>query len=166
MQFKQQKLYLLVLLLSCGIVVVAMGGGLFRQDSFWFLQWQHQAFQMLCHQIPERSFWINGQPMAVCSRCFGIYAAFAMCWIAMPIWNSWTFPKSLSPKKLALSVLILNFIDVVGNMLGFWQNTLLSRLVLGILLGATVTLIFSREFFITKIKSKGMNHGRITTNSW
>ncbi|NGP89636.1 DUF2085 domain-containing protein [Fodinibius halophilus] len=165
MQTKQLKLYFLVLVLTCGIVLVALGGGLWNQSGFWLFQWQHQAFQMLCHQLPERSFWINGQPMAVCSRCLGIYSAFAIFWITMPLWAKWTFPNLLSPKKLALSALILNFIDVVGNMLGFWQNTLLSRLVLGILLGSTGALIFSRDFFLTTIKSKGINHGRVTTTN-
>lgn len=30
-------------------------------------------FSFVCHQIPERSFYINGNPMIICSRCFGIY---------------------------------------------------------------------------------------------
>lgn len=30
----------------------------------------------VCHQMPERSLFIFGQQMAVCSRCFAIYAAF------------------------------------------------------------------------------------------
>lgn len=30
-------------------------------------------FSFACHQIPGRSFYINGKPMIICSRCFGIY---------------------------------------------------------------------------------------------
>src|SRR5262245_39522704 len=32
------------------------------------------AFRRVCHQIPERSFFIAGLPMAVCARCAGAYA--------------------------------------------------------------------------------------------
>lgn len=31
-------------------------------------------FGKLCHQIDNRCFFINGKPMLVCSRCFGIYS--------------------------------------------------------------------------------------------
>src|ERR1043165_9302763 len=38
----------------------------------------YRVFAALCHQIPERSFYLAGQPLAVCARCFGIYAGFAL----------------------------------------------------------------------------------------
>ena len=36
----------------------------------------------ICHQRPERSFFINGLQMAVCARCTGVYVGAA---IAMPL---------------------------------------------------------------------------------
>ncbi|MDR0499166.1 MAG: DUF2085 domain-containing protein [Holophagales bacterium] len=35
-------------------------------------------FKGFCHQIPERTLIICGAPMAVCSRCAGIYAGIAI----------------------------------------------------------------------------------------
>jgi uncharacterized membrane protein len=32
----------------------------------------------ICHQRPERSFWIAGAPMPVCARCTGLYASAAL----------------------------------------------------------------------------------------
>ena len=32
----------------------------------------------VCHQRPERSFFINGRQMAVCARCTGLYAGAAV----------------------------------------------------------------------------------------
>ena len=32
----------------------------------------------ICHQRPERSFWIAGAPMPVCARCTGLYASAAV----------------------------------------------------------------------------------------
>ena len=34
------------------------------------------AYHATCHQLPERSLFIFGYKMAVCSRCFAIYTAF------------------------------------------------------------------------------------------
>jgi uncharacterized membrane protein len=42
----------------------------------------------ICHQRPERCFWIHGRPMPVCARCAGLYAGagfaapFALIWAA------------------------------------------------------------------------------------
>lgn len=33
----------------------------------------YRAASIVCHQIPERSFWISALPVAVCARCFGLY---------------------------------------------------------------------------------------------
>lgn len=162
MRLRQIHLYLLVLLLGFVVVVVALGGGLFKQEAPWYMQWQHQAFLTLCHQMPERSFWINGQPMAVCSRCIGIYSSFFVGWIALPFWSKFRIKEKIAIKKVVLLVLLLNIFDIVGNLLGFWENTLVSRLLLGILMGSSTTLIFLGDFFDITITSKKSHHGRIT----
>ncbi len=36
------------------------------------------AYHTTCHQLPDRSLFVFGYPMAVCSRCFAIYAAFLL----------------------------------------------------------------------------------------
>jgi uncharacterized membrane protein len=112
--------------------------------------------------MPERSFWLNSQPMAVCSRCVGIYAGFAFGWLLLPIWSMNRFTKDWSMEKIALVVLIINFVDIIGNILGFWENTLVSRLALGSLMGSSAALIFTGDFFKINIESTGNHHGRIT----
>src|SRR5207248_3168461 len=37
----------------------------------------YTTFGKSCHQIPERSFFIDGHPFAICARCTGIYFGFA-----------------------------------------------------------------------------------------
>lgn len=152
MQIRQRNLYLLVLGLISVVVLTALGGGMFNQQGPWQLQWQHQMFSDLCHQSPERSFWLNGQPMAVCSRCIGIYAGFAFGWILLPVLALSTFTQNWPMKKGALAVVILNFIDIIGNILNLWENTLVSRLVLGSAIGTTAAFIFSGDFFKIKLK--------------
>lgn len=160
----QNRLFWLVLFLMAVVVVTALGGGLFHQPAPWYLQWQHQAFSGLCHQIPERSFWINGQPMAVCSRCFGIYAGFFLGWMLLPMQAVGKWTTTWPIKQLVLVTVLINFFDIVGNMLGFWENTLVSRLALGCILGWTSALIFSGDFFKTSSKQIENHHGRITAD--
>lgn len=163
MQRHNLKLYLLVLVSIAGVVIIALGGGLFSQKQPWLLQWQHQAFMHLCHQIPERSFWIGGQPMAVCSRCLGIYAGFALGWMLLPSISLLKTDRSWPYKKVLIAAVLINIADIVGNVAGFWENTLTSRVILGGVLGASAAILFSGMFFNRKIKSIGKYYGRITT---
>jgi uncharacterized membrane protein len=58
------------------ILLAAFGTGLWAPSTLadWFLSWQKAVFAPLCHQAPGRSLWLNGAPMAVCERCFGLYS--------------------------------------------------------------------------------------------
>lgn len=89
---------------------------------------------MLCHQLPERSYFIDGHQFAVCSRCTGVYAGFAFTLLLYPLIRSLknTFTPPL--KWLILATVPLA-IDVGINFFGFWQNTHTSRLLTGALLG-------------------------------
>lgn len=144
---RQPILYGSVLLLASVVVVVAMGGGLFNQSAPWPVQWQHQTFNSLCHQIADRSFWINGQPMAVCSRCMGIYSGFVLGWGLLPILSVLKIRRLAYIKKIIVFVLLFNLIDAAGNFFGLWHNTLISRTVLGGMLGSSAALIFVGDFF-------------------
>lgn len=158
---KSKGLYFLVLGLSLIVVIAAMGGGLFYQSAPWYEQWQHYAFLKLCHQIPERSFWINGQPMAVCSRCFGIYSSFTAGWIALPYISRLRIFSNIPAKTILLITFLLNIMDVAGNMAGYFENGLYSRLLLGVLLGLSVVMLFMDDFFNESLKSVSFNHARI-----
>ena len=156
----QKKLYALVLFLAAGLFITALGGGLFNQPGLWFDHWQHKAFNGLCHQDPQRSFWINGTPMAVCSRCFGVYAGFSATWILFPVAS--VFLKFLNGYKrwLLVGVLVINTIDVVGNFFGLWQNTQFSRFGMGTLIGLSTVLIIGYEFLgKTQLNIKGIYYG-------
>ncbi|HKK47148.1 MAG TPA: DUF2085 domain-containing protein [Balneolaceae bacterium] len=163
MEFRNSWLYLLVSGLLIFIIITALGGGLFGQTAPFYMQWQHKLFAGLCHQSPARSFWINGQPMAVCSRCLGIYSGFALSWFLLPALSLFSL-ENTSVRNVVFMMVLLNVIDVVGNVLGFWQNTLVSRLVLGWLMGWTAGLFFTGDFFKITIKSIGNHHGRITAD--
>ncbi|HKY41504.1 MAG TPA: DUF2085 domain-containing protein [Pyrinomonadaceae bacterium] len=95
------------------------------------------AFATLCHQLPERSYFIDGHQFAVCSRCTGIYAGFAFTLLLYPLIRSLKNPVMPRPSWLLLAALPLA-IDVAVNFSGFWQNTHTSRLLTGAFLGGAV----------------------------
>ena len=43
------------------------------------------GFALLCHQLPERSYFIAGHKFAVCARCTGLYAGFALTFLLYPL---------------------------------------------------------------------------------
>ena len=95
------------------------------------------AFATLCHQLPERSYFIDGHQLAVCSRCTGVYAGFAFTLLLYPLIRSLKNPVMPRPSWLLLAALPLA-IDFGVNFFGFWHNTHTSRLLTGAFLGSAV----------------------------
>jgi uncharacterized membrane protein len=46
------------------------------------------AGSVVCHQKPERSFRLAGQPLPVCARCTGIYIGAALAVVALAGWTA------------------------------------------------------------------------------
>lgn len=163
MQISHRTFYLVVLGSAFAVVVIALGGGFFNQHSPWQLQWQHNFFGDLCHQIADRSFWLNGQPMAVCSRCLGIYSGLFIGLLVLPILLKINETTAEWPaKKIAVLMLIFNIFDIIGSSFGLWQNTLISRFTLGYMLGHSAGFILAQKFFTKTAKSMEKYYGRVT----
>ena len=94
-----------------------------------------RGFAIVCHQRPERSFWISGGSMAVCSRCLGIYLGAAVGLLLR------------ASRRIALRLLIaaaaLNLFDAMTELAGLHGNSLAIRFAFGLLLGATAALLVS-----------------------
>ena len=93
------------------------------------------AFSYLCHQIPERSFHVAGHPFAVCARCAGLYAGFALGALVYPLVRS--LRRLETPRRRwLLAALVPTLIDWALGLSGIWENTHLTRFLTGALLGA------------------------------
>jgi uncharacterized membrane protein len=46
----------------------------------------YAAGARICHQRPDRCFWIHGRPMPVCARCSGLYAGAALAAPLALVW--------------------------------------------------------------------------------
>jgi uncharacterized membrane protein len=117
-------------------------------------------FSKICHQIPERSFFIFGKQLAVCSRCTGLYFGFLLGAIFYPI--LFKFNRAWIPsRKLFILPLILISIDISIRVLHIAENTFASRFSTGIILGASTALFVAPGIlsFVLKSPYSKIKHG-------
>ena len=146
-QFRQQSLYLLLAVVSVGLFIITLGPGLFNQPDLYGYSWQHRVFDLVCHQMHDRSYSLHGASLAVCSRCTGIYGGFALAVLLMPVISQhFTVINSFFLKLIVVSI-VVNFLDALGNHIGVWTNTLHSRFLLGAWFGVATALLLTNEFF-------------------
>ncbi len=80
-------------------------------------------FSVICHQLPVRSWFLAGDPLAACIRCTSIYAGF-LCALVLRI------PPMRWFLRVSIAVLVL---EVTAARL--WIDIELARTVSGLLLG-------------------------------
>lgn len=95
------------------------------------------SFGLLCHQLPERSFFIAGQKFAVCSRCTGLYFGFVLTLAVYPLLKSLR-RTDLPSRKWLIAAAIPLLIDFSLTFFGIWENTPESRFLTGMLLGSVM----------------------------
>jgi uncharacterized membrane protein len=139
-----RKLYYFLLFALFGLVFLSLGGGIWGAEQS-INHWTGVLFQSVCHQDPTRSLSVFGTPMAVNSRCFGIFTGILIGWIAIPLLTAINFKNKMGLVVLLFAVM-LQILDYSGNMLGYWENTNISRVLLGSFLGVAVSLSLS-DFF-------------------
>src|SRR6516225_10755675 len=93
-----------------------------------------RGFALVCHQQPERSFFLFGGSVAVCARCLGIYLGAAVGLLVRV------------QRRLAMQLLIVavsvNVLDRLAEFGGLHGNWMLMRLFLGIVLGTAAAMVF------------------------
>src|SRR6266566_5300457 len=94
----------------------------------------YRAFGNLCHQLPERSFFIAGHQFAVCARCTGLYVGFTFAILLYPLMRPIRTSVLPPPKWLFVAAIPLA-VDFSLGFFGIWENTHTSRLLSGLLLG-------------------------------
>lgn len=129
-------MWLIVAAGSVGTIALILAAPLALKNGLPFLGLTlYRAFSYLCHQIPERSFFISGHPFAVCSRCFGLYAGFMTAAVFYPLMKSLRSTETPSRKWLFAAAVPMA-IDFSVEFFGLGHNTHLSRFATGALLGA------------------------------
>ena len=110
----------------------------------------YSFFSYICHQIPDRSFYVLGEQFGVCSRCFGVYFGILTGFAAYPLWRPVETTEPLPRFWLFLSIIPIS-IDWSLTVFGIWENTQLSRFITGLILGfACATFIVPAAVEITR----------------
>ncbi len=110
----------------------------------------YHFFGFICHQISARSFHVEGEQFAVCSRCFGVYFGLLSGFAIYPLWRNIAEIEPLPRFWLFLSLIPIS-IDWSLTIFGIWENTHLSRFITGLILGiACATYIVPAIVEITR----------------
>src|SRR5215469_12736664 len=92
-----------------------------------------RGFALVCHQQPERSFFLFGGSVAVCARCLGIYLGAAVGLLIR-------LQRRIAMQLLVAAVAV-NAADWFIEIAGLHGNWMLVRFVLGIVLGAATAMV-------------------------
>src|SRR5271165_6036861 len=105
-----------------------------------------RGFSLVCHQRPERSFFLFGGAVAVCARCLGIYlgAAIGML-VRIPRQFAW---------RLLTAAGSINLIDWLAEFAGLHGNWMIARFALGFALGAGAAMLVTTTIDEVKIPTQ------------
>lgn len=119
-----------------GAIALTVLAPLARARGWWIAEPLYEVFHRLCHQQSERSFQLDGHPLAVCHRCAGIYLGF---WLGLA---AWPWSRRWRPWLLANPRwVLLGFVPVLIDFLLLSLNTPLSRVSTGLVAGLPLALL-------------------------
>jgi uncharacterized membrane protein len=106
-----------------------------------FLALVYAAGSIVCHQLPERSFFLDGRQLPVCARCTGLYLSSAAGFLGWCMWKTIRGRRVVVPPRRALAVVIVaavpTALSYVTGVFGLWDGSNLARALLAVPLGAS-----------------------------
>ena len=112
------------------------------------------AFRHLCHQIPDRSFAVDGTPFAVCHRCTAIYLGLVAGVLVFPAVRVASVWWARHDRWILLAAVLPATLDWGGDVLGVWSNTVGTRVGTGLWLGLVVGVVFARSVSLRRSRGK------------
>jgi uncharacterized membrane protein len=101
------------------------------------------AFSAVCHQLPERTMHVAGMPLAVCSRCVGIYAGLASGVALYAVGRPSEVIAAHAPMALVVALAVPG-IDWLAGVAGWWQSGHVIRLATGAVFGYVAGTLMAR----------------------
>ena len=117
------------------------------------------GFGSLCHQLPSRSFALDGVPFAVCHRCTGIFAGLTVGALLVPAFAASERLRGLDDRVVILIALAPVLADWGGDVLGVWANTSQTRTLSGAWFGLAAGFIYARALAFRPGKSDTVSAG-------
>jgi len=126
------------------IFVASLGNGIWNRPVN-YTDWQYRAFRGVCHQMQDRSFHIREVPMAVNSRCFGIFSGILGTWVLLPLLVAVFRFKTWPGMVLGIAV-VVQIIDFIAGQFSAWNSSNFYRFFLGIFLGVALVCMLADQF--------------------
>ena len=109
---------------------------------------------VVCHQLPERSFFIDGRQLPVCARCTGLYISGAvglLGWVVIKSARGWR-RVPVTPRAaltIVATAAVPTAISYFTGMSGVWDGSNLTRAVLaaplGVAAGAVAAAVATKD---------------------
>jgi uncharacterized membrane protein len=101
---------------------------------------------VICHQKPERSFFLDGHQFPVCARCTGLYlsaGAGVMGWFGLKLLRRSTSIRleARSVIRMLLLAGVPTALSLASGAIGLWDGSNLTRALISIPLGASAGAI-------------------------
>ena len=114
----------------------------------------YAAGSVICHQLPDRSFFLDGQQLPVCARCTGLYLSGAggfIAWVAIKLARG-RRPMAVRPRAalaIVAAAAVPTVLSVASGTLGVWDGSNVTRAVfaipLGLAAGAVVAAVATKD---------------------
>ncbi len=105
------------------------------------MKWCH----LICHQKPERSFFVKGYQFPLCARCTGILVGFIITIICLTL-------KFYTPVNYSVLLLTIMLVDWLFQFVKIKESTNIRRLITGVLGGFGLSNLY--YFIIIFIHNK------------
>jgi uncharacterized membrane protein len=113
----------------------------------------YAAGSVVCHQLPERSFFYGEWPFPVCARCTGLYLSAALGCAAFWSWRAARArARPLDPRSVLRFTAVAAVPTVLSYALGvagIWDGSNLTRALLaaplGLSVGAVVAAVVTKD---------------------
>ncbi len=123
----------------------------------WFGSWQKALFSQVCHQLPARSLNINRVPLAVCSRCTGIYTGLFAAIVILPFIFTFVIKAKLYIMRVFALASLAIVLDGAANLFHLWYSTDQFRLITGTLWGMATGALLIYSLIVSQKHKPGDN---------
>lgn len=102
------------------------------------------AFSGICHQLPERTLHVGALPLAVCSRCLGIYGGMFAGVAVYPWLGQWDGYARARAGYLLVLALAVPGVDWLAGVIHLWESGHVLRLATGAWFGLIAGYFLAR----------------------
>lgn len=101
----------------------------------WYESWQKVLLSRVCHQQLDRTIHLQGVPLAVCSRCTGIYTVLFVAIAFFSYFSTFVISAKRYIVPIFALISLALVLDGVSNLFQLWHTPDAIRLLTGVLWG-------------------------------